>query len=284
MESRHIGHVPIVVFDTETTGLSPLSHVVELGAVKLMGGRLVDTMVSLVKPPVPIPLKVIRIHGIDDSMVRHAPPFKVVARRFRQFVEDSVLIAHNAPFDLRVLSVNLQRLGLSLLDNPVLDTRLISRRHFPEVADHSLRHLIHVWRSPFKGCHRALADARHTAFIFLGMMRKMGLDERDRVKDLFSLFGPPDNMLRYQARWEELGRRDSRVERLLMAMKEGKVLEIFYDGGGLQGSRYVSPLTLFSTGKVHYLRALCPQEGKVKTFRIDRITYILPAQEEAIQR
>jgi len=70
----------------------------------------------------------------------------------------------------------------------------------------------------------------------------------------------------------------------VMAMKEGKVLEIFYDGGNLQGSRYVSPLTLFSTGKVHYLRALCLQEGKVKTFRIDRITYVLPVREKAIHR
>ncbi len=281
MESLLIKDVPIVVFDTETTGLSPLSHVVELGAVKLKGDRMVDTMVSLVKPPIPIPPKVVRIHGIDDATVKHAPPFKVVARRFREFVRGCIMVAHNAPFDLKVLSINFQRRGIPLLDNPVLDTRKISRRHFPEVADHSLSYLIHVWKSPFKGCHRALADARHTAYIFMGMMNKLGLGPYDRVEDLFSFFGPPDSMLRYQARWEEVGRRDSRVERLLSALKEKRVLEIFYDGD-VQGKRCISPLALFSTGKVHYLKALCTPEGRVKTFRIDRITYIRPLQEGAL--
>jgi len=282
LESRLIKDVPIVVFDTETTGLSPLSHVVELGAAKLQCGRMVDTFVSLVKPPVSIPEKVVRIHGIGNAMVRHAPPFKAVAHRFREFVKGSILVAHNASFDLKVLSINFQRRGIPLLDNPVLDTRRISRRHFPEVADHSLSHLIHVWRSPFKGCHRALADARHTAYIFVGMMQKLGLGPHDRVSDLFSLFGPPDSMLRYQARWDEVGKRDSRVERLLLAVREGKVLEIFYDGGDTLGRRCISPLALFSTGEVHYLKALCTPEGRVKTFRIDRITYIRPLQDGAV--
>lgn len=281
MESLLIKDVPIVVFDTETTGLSPLSHVVELGATKLKGERMVDTFVSLVKPPIPIPQKVVKIHGIDDSMVKNAPPFKVVARRFREFVKGCILVAHNAPFDLRVLSINFQRRGIPLLDNPVLDTRKISRRHFPEVADHSLSYLIQVWRSPFRGCHRALADARHTAYIFIGMMHKLGLSPQDRVAELFYFFGPPDSMLRYQARWEEVGRRDSRVERLLLALREGKALEIFYDGD-VQGKRCISPLALFSTGKIHYLKALCNPEGRVKTFRIDRITYIRPLQEGAM--
>lgn len=282
MESLLIKDVPVVVFDTETTGLSPLSHVVELGATKLRGTRMVDTFVSLVKPPVSIPQKVVRIHGIDDSMVRDAPPFKTVARKFMEFVKGSILVAHNSSFDLRVLSINFQRRGLPLLDNPVLDTRKISRRHFPEVADHSLPHLIHVWRSPFKGCHRALADARHTAYIFMGMMQKLGLGPHDRVADLFSLFGPPDSMLRYQAHWEEVGKRDSRVERLLLAVREGRDLEIFYDGGDAQGRRCISPLALFSTGKIHYLKAMCSPEGRVKTFRIDRITYIRPIQDGAL--
>ncbi len=282
MEAQLIGQVPIVVFDTETTGLSPLSYVVELGCIKLVGGRLVDTMSSLVKPPVPIPPKVVRVHGIDDTMVKDAPPFRIVAWRFRRFVEGAILVGHNTPFDLKVLSINHQRLGLPLLSNPVLDTRSISIRHFPELMDHSLKYLTHAWRSPFKGCHRALVDAKHTAFIFMGMMRKIGLREDDKVGELFSLFGPPDSMLHYQARWEELGRRDSRVGRLLAAVRDKRSLEIFYDGGFIRGRRYISPLSLFSTGKVHYLKALCPLEGRVKTFRIDRITYIRLLKEGAM--
>ncbi len=281
MESHLIKDIPIVVFDTETTGLSPLSHVVELGATKLKGDRMVDTFASLVKPPVSIPQKVVRIHGIDDTMVKNAPPFKVVAQRFKEFVKGCILVAHNAPFDLRVLSINFQRRGISLLDNPVLDTRKISRRHFPEVADHSLSYLTQVWRSPFKGCHRALIDSKHTAYIFLGMMNKLGLSPYDTVGDLFSFFGPPDSMIRYQARWEEVGRRDSRVERLLLAVREKRPLEIFYDGD-VQGKRCISPLALFSTGKIHYLKARCSPEGRVKTFRIDRITYIRPIQDGAV--
>jgi len=141
MESSHIREVPIVVFDTEATGLSPPSHVVEVGAVKLLGDRMVDTFASLVKPPVHIPDRVVRIHGIDDSMVKHASSFKSVMEKFAEFIQGSVLVAHNAPFDLKVLSINLQRNGFPLWSNPVLDTCQISRRHFPEISLHSLVYL-----------------------------------------------------------------------------------------------------------------------------------------------
>lgn len=277
-----IEELPIVVFDTETTGLSPLSYVVELGGVRIIGDRMVDIFSTLVRPPVHIPPGVIRIHGINDEMVRHAPPFSWVIPQFQEFISRALLVAHNAPFDLKVLSINLQREGFPLWENSVLDTCKISRRYFPELISHSLVNLIQVWRSPFNGCHRALSDARHTAFIFLGMMKKFGITPQDRLGSLLSLFGPVDSMIRYQVKWEEICRASRKVEMLMEAVKRGEGLEVFDTGGVIPCFKRIYPLALYSTGDLHFVKALCERSGKVKTFRIDRIAYIKGVVKEAV--
>lgn len=164
-----------VAFDTETTGLSPYSHVVEVGAVKFKGNHIVDTFCHLVKPPVPIPAVATKIHGITNEMVKEKDGFEVVGRGFLKFIEGAILIAHNAPFDLKVLTVELKRCGLPVPGNTVIDTKRLSRAFFPELPSHSLPYLRKVWGSPISKAHRALLDARNVAYIFLRMLYKWGL-------------------------------------------------------------------------------------------------------------
>ncbi len=175
-----------VAFDTETTGLSPYSHVVEIGAVKFLGNRVIDTFSYLVKPPIPIPREATRIHGITNDMVKGRETFGVVGRRFLRFIEDAILLAHNAPFDLKVLTVELKRYNLSIPENPVIDTYELSRSFFPELPSHSLPYLKKVWKSPFSKSHRALLDAKNVAYVFLMMLNKWGLVDGN-IEDLFSM-------------------------------------------------------------------------------------------------
>ncbi len=119
-----------VAFDTETTGLDPDGddEILAIGAVRLEGARLKaeDTFSELVKPTRPIPAESTRYHGITDKQVRYKPPLEVVLPRFAEFVGDaSVLVAHNAAFDMHFLSAARQRTD-TRFDNPVLDILLLS--------------------------------------------------------------------------------------------------------------------------------------------------------------
>ena len=88
MEGKLIKDVSLVVIDTETTGLSPFSYILEIGAVKLSGDRIIDTFSTLIRPPIPIPKDVTKIHGINDHMVKDAPLIPFVIDQFTDFIKN----------------------------------------------------------------------------------------------------------------------------------------------------------------------------------------------------
>lgn len=149
-----------VPFDTETTGLSvETDRIVQLGAVRVLNGRLVDgeMMDVYVNPGRPIPPSATRIHRVTDADVAQAPDIAAVGRRFHHFARDAVLVAHNAPFDIGLLRRCAPEMGVQW-DHPVLDTVLLSAVVFGITEDHALDAL----------CTRlevALPDeVRHTAY------------------------------------------------------------------------------------------------------------------------
>ncbi len=176
--------LPFVALDTETTGLSRDSHLVEIGAVKFRGNLMIDTLSTLIKPPIPIPRSATRIHGITNHMVKNAPSFGDVAERFLNFIDGAVIVAHNAPFDVLVIGNELERLGISIPDNPVIDTCKLSKSLFPELPSHKLEYLGKVWKSPVRGFHRALKDARNVAYIFKAMLVKCGMAQEMCLEEL----------------------------------------------------------------------------------------------------
>lgn len=161
-----------VVFDLETTGAkTPPCRVTEIGAYKVVGGEIVGEFHTLVNPEMPIPFFITMLTGISDSMVRDAPKFADVAGKFLEFIGDSVLVAHNAGFDMRFLNYEVSRLFEDYrLANPSLCTVQLSRRLLPHIDNHKLKTVAEYFSVELINHHRANADALATAKIFINLL------------------------------------------------------------------------------------------------------------------
>ncbi len=156
-----------VVFDLETTGLSVYSDdIIEIGAVKVQNGQIVASFSELVKPHKPIPAEAIEISKITDDMVAHSEPITRVLPRFMEFVGDSVLVAHNATFDMGVLREACRKQNIPL-PNTSLDTLELSRTLFPELNRHRLNVVAKHLGVSLENHHRAADDAAAAAGILL---------------------------------------------------------------------------------------------------------------------
>lgn len=167
-----------VVFDTETTGLLPQQgdEIVQIAALRIVNGRIVEGEVfdTLVNPGRPIPPVSTEVHGITDAMVADAPDVLEALRRFHRFAEGSVLVAHNAPFDIQFLRRREEALGLRF-DHPVLDTVLLSAVIFGQHEVHSLDALAHRMgvTIPEESRHTAIGDTIATAEVFTRLVRAL---------------------------------------------------------------------------------------------------------------
>ncbi len=168
-----LDQIVFTVFDTETTGLRPSEgdEILQIGAVRVVGGKLVGAEVfdQLVNPGRRIPEAGIPIHGITEAMVKDQPRLEQVLPSFHAFVGDSVLVAHNAAFDMRFLQLGQRRVGLKF-DHPVLDTLLLSSLIHPNQSSHRLDALAERMGIEVIGRHTALGDAWVTAQVWTRML------------------------------------------------------------------------------------------------------------------
>jgi DNA polymerase III epsilon subunit family exonuclease len=182
--SRLLKDLDFVVVDVEATGAkTPPNRLIELGAYRIRGGRIVDKFMSLVNPEIPIPRFVASLTGISNEMVKRAPVFADLAPLWLDFVSDSVLVAHNAPFDTSFLNHEISRVypGHRMM-NPHLCTVRLSRRALPELLNHRLDTIASHFSIPIVSRHRAGSDALATAEIFLLLLTE--LQETHGVKNL----------------------------------------------------------------------------------------------------
>lgn len=166
-----------VVFDLETTGFSAeVDRIIEIGAVKIKNGEIVDNFSKFVNPKIPIPFRIEKLTGINDSMVMEAEPIEKILPEFLEFCGDAVMVAHNAGFDTSFIINNAERLGIKY-DPTIMDTVLLAQFVIPNLHNYKLDTLCKHLAVSLENHHRAVDDAQATAYIYLKMVKM--LEERD---------------------------------------------------------------------------------------------------------
>jgi DNA polymerase III epsilon subunit family exonuclease len=158
-----VANTVFTAFDTETTGFSPTSdRIVEIGAVKFRGnGEILAATNWLVNPGIPVPFYATEVHGITTGMIADAPSFSGVWKEFSAFCGDSILLAHNAVFDIGFVRAELERAGIKPPPLPVGDTLPLFRAWFPAARSHALGPLAADLGAGKGTYHRAEADSFH---------------------------------------------------------------------------------------------------------------------------
>src|SRR3954447_100078 len=172
-----LADVTFVVVDLETTGGSPAdAEITEVGAVKVRGGVVLGEFQTLVNPGSPIPAFIAVLTGITDSMVAGSPRMATVLPAFLEFARGSVLVAHNAGFDISFLRASAVATGHAWPPFRVLDTVHLARQVVTrdEARNHKLATLAHVFHSPVTPDHRALTDAQATVHVLHALLERVG--------------------------------------------------------------------------------------------------------------
>lgn len=276
-QDQPLSEVEFVAFDLETTGLFPVvNRIVEFGAVRFtLDGRELGTREQLVDPECPIPPEVTDIHGITDAMVRGQPTLTQALPGFLDFLgtPDTILLAHNAMFDLGFLNFAVAKTGLTLPANPVIDTLDLARTCVRDAPSCRLEDLaVHLGLADSED-HRALSDSRLAVALFAHLAGR--IKSLRTVGDLFRL-SPP------------VSAEDARTflidpppgfEDLAVAISEQRTLVIAYDGGTRgPAARRVTPRAVLQSNGRQYLLAYCHAAEIEKTYRLDRIREIHAAE------
>lgn len=173
LAEQRLSDIHYTVFDTETTGLEPSAgdEIISIGAVRVVNGRLLKQEVyeQLINPQRPVPRDSVRIHGIKTGDLLDQPAIGEVLPAFHRFCEDTVLVAHNAAFDMRFLELKETATGVRF-SQPVLDTLLLAALAHPSLKDHSLEAVAERLGLSVIGRHTALGDALVTGNILLKLL------------------------------------------------------------------------------------------------------------------
>ncbi|MBA2379591.1 MAG: hypothetical protein H0V76_08460 [Blastocatellia bacterium] len=174
-ESIDLNKAGFVIFDLETTGAkAPPCRITEVGAFRVVGGCVVEQFHSLVNPEMPIPPFITSLTGISDLMVVDKPKFGEIAADLLSFIGDSVMVAHNARFDMGFLNHEIGRVYADYrLANPSLCTVQLSRRLLPDIENHKLKTVAGYYSIDLINHHRATDDAYATAHIFINLLGEL---------------------------------------------------------------------------------------------------------------
>ena len=180
IDNRPLSELIYTVFDTETTGLNPAEdEIISIGAVRIVNNHLLrdESFDQLVNPGRTLPFESIRFHGIEQHMLQNQPSIEQVLPRLLRFAEGTVLVAHNAAFDMRMLQAK-ELSAKTKFINPILDTMLLSAIVHPVHADHNLEAIAARLGVNIIGRHTALGDAIATGELFtklIPLLAKMGI-------------------------------------------------------------------------------------------------------------
>lgn len=261
--------VPIVVLDTETTGLYPgLGHrIVEIGAIRLENWQEVGQVSSLIQPGRKMDPKASAVNGIADADLLGQPTFSQVADDLLALLDGAVVVAHNAEFDAGFVGQELLIHGLQTsgqaakLPNPWLCTLLLARRHF-HFGRNSLSHIARHLGVRMGRAHRALNDVYMTAEILKRMVRTLEQRRLETVGDLLHAQGSAIYAPSFAGQLPDV---------VAEALGNGRNLRLLYLGQNGESNRVITPLYPSQHNGVGYLVAYCHQAQDQRTFRLDRI-------------
>ncbi|MBE5842360.1 MAG: PolC-type DNA polymerase III [Butyrivibrio sp.] len=186
-----------VVFDIETTGFSPIKNkIIEIGAVKIRNGEIIDRFSEFINPQVPIPYRIEKLTSITDEMVMDAPTREVIIPQFVEFCKDAVLVGHNVGFDISFINQNCKELGIDV-DYTTVDTLWLSRYFFPLQAKHTLDAVAKTLNVVLDHHHRAVDDAECTALIFNKFIPMLKEQKAQNLTDVNILGKPTKEMIRH---------------------------------------------------------------------------------------
>ncbi|MFP7474803.1 PolC-type DNA polymerase III [Staphylococcus hominis] len=171
---RDLKEATYVVFDVETTGLSnQYDQIIELAAVKVKDGEIIDKFERFSNPHEKLSETIINLTHITDDMLVDAPEIEEVLTEFKEWVGDAIFVAHNASFDMGFIDTGYERLGFGPSTNGVIDTLELSRTINTEYGKHGLNFLAKKYGVELTQHHRAIYDTEATAYIFIKMVQQM---------------------------------------------------------------------------------------------------------------
>ena len=174
-----------VIFDLETTGISPnYDEVIEISALKVKGGKVVDEFNTLVNPGRKIPFGATKVNGITNAMVAEAPAFSQVLAEFLEFAEGLVLVGHNiARFDMKFIWRDAEQYFGEIPQNNYVDTLQVAWKHLPNMEHHRLVDLAEHYGISSEGAHRALNDCYMNQKVYECMVAEMREAHQKRLEE-----------------------------------------------------------------------------------------------------
>ena len=184
-KDKKIDEEEFVVFDIETTGLnSHTNKIIEIGAVKIKAGRIIDRYSQLINPGISIPYHITEITSITNEQVANQPKIDEVIGKFVEFIGDAVLVAHNAPFDMGFIKRDIKEYLNIDLENSVIDTLQMARDLFPDFKKYGLGDLNKSLGLALEKHHRAVDDSQATANMFIIFLEKYKEKGIEYLKDI----------------------------------------------------------------------------------------------------
>lgn len=257
--------IPLVFLDTETTGLTPRfgDRIVEIALARFRGNAMENFYETLVNPERLISPGAARIHGITNEDVADAPCFREVARQIRAELEDTVIVAHNAPFDLNFVAHEFRLARVNAPANLALDTLSLLRRYF-RFRSNALSKVADALGIEKETSHRALADVLTTRAVFQYIISEL---KPQTLRELLHMQGGPVPWGDAEAR-EEIPLPPALEEAL---RSRRKLFLCYVDEFGSRSERWVSPVDVSMKKEYIYLRAFCHLRDAERSFRLDRV-------------
>lgn len=215
-----------VAIDIETTGLSPENHkIIEVGALKVREGEVVDTLSVLINPEVSLPSQITALTGITDSMLIGEEPFSEVSQSIYEFIAEEPLLGHNIRFDYSFLKYHLENGGYTIT-NKLMDTLRIAKGLHPEMASRSLGSMCARYNLVNEAAHRAYEDARVTMQLYFAMCDQIERLPQGRKEEVWKLTDPVSCHIKFKKQEPITQKQKNYLNDLLKYHKINRALEL----------------------------------------------------------